>query len=92
MADYQLPTRYTPDRLDYAVDWSDWLGDEESLTGVSVTVTGDLDVSDITHNATSMIFWLTGGTASFQTVAITATTDHSPPRVREIKASIICNS
>lgn len=93
MADYTFPARYTPERLDYAVDWSDWLEDGETLASVTVTrVLGDLEISDVAYNDTSMAFWLTGGTPAYQILALTVTTNHSPPRVREVQASITCHS
>lgn len=93
MADYQFDPRYTPDRLDYGVDWSEWLETGESLASVTVSMAvGDLAISDIAHTASSMIFWLTGGSAGYQILTITVTTDHSPPRVRKIQASIVVSS
>lgn len=57
-------------RLDYQVDWTEWLSDSETIqTSLWIVPTGIAsDDEDVT--STSATVWLTGGTAG-QTYALT---------------------
>jgi hypothetical protein len=48
--------------LDYSGDWSAWLGDDTIATSTWTVPTGITKNSD-THDATSVLIWLSGGTA-----------------------------
>lgn len=48
--------------LDYAIDWSDWLGDDQILT-VLWTVPGGITQITSMFSAAITIIWLAGGTA-----------------------------
>lgn len=55
----------TDARLDYIFDWSQWLGDGETIVSESVMVPNGitLDDEEITDAGTSVTAWLTDGTA-----------------------------
>lgn len=91
MDDYQFPPRYTPEELDYAVEWTDWLEPAETIVTATVTLmAGDLTISRISNNDKTVLFWLTGGTTVYQRLAVTIATDNIPARIREIEATIAC--
>lgn len=52
--------------LDYKFDWSDWLASGETI--ISKTITAEdgitVDSSSIEDDATSVVVWLSGGTAT----------------------------
>ena len=64
--------------LDYQLDWSGWLADGESITGVTVAVDGvNLETSTFTVDATTA--WVSGGTAGeTATITFRVTTDSNP--------------
>ena len=69
-------------RLDYTIDWSDWL--DGDLIGVSTWSAPNLTVvnSSIDSPATSTTVWLTGGEiGSVVEVRNTITTNTSPTRI-----------
>ncbi len=48
--------------LDYAVDWSAWLGDD-TITASTWTAAAGITIDSDTHTATVATVWLSGGTA-----------------------------
>jgi len=52
-------------RLPYTIDWSDWLGDEETIAGaewsISPTTESPLTIFSQTFDTTTSTVWLTGG-------------------------------
>lgn len=54
---------HDPDaKLDRTFDWSGWLRDGDNI--VTATVTSDgLTVEDVTHDGTSVTYWVSGGAA-----------------------------
>ncbi|WP_020474565.1 phage fiber-tail adaptor protein [Zavarzinella formosa] len=49
-------------RLDYQIDWSDWLDDETIAVSVWTVPAGIIQYGSATNTATSATIWLTGGT------------------------------
>lgn len=50
--------------LDYAIDWSGWLAEGETVSSFPVTVDTGLTVAQpATHSAGVVTVWLSGGTA-----------------------------
>lgn len=47
--------------LDYAVDWSKWLREGETIAASSVTATSGITVDSDTHTDTLVTVWLSGG-------------------------------
>lgn len=57
-------SRYEKDpdaKLDYALDWSAWLPEGDSITVAQWTVPDGLDQSDDTIDGTKTTVWLSGG-------------------------------
>lgn len=48
--------------LDYAVDWSSWLVEGDTITGSEWTVADGLTMDDDSFTDTSAVIWLSGGT------------------------------
>ena len=48
-------------KLDYSVDWSQWLGAAETITAVEWTVAAGLAVTDSSHTGTTATVWVSGG-------------------------------
>lgn len=48
-------------RLDFAFDWSDWLGEGESITDFTVTPETGVTVDDSSEDAGKITAWLTDG-------------------------------
>ena len=66
--------------LDYAVDWSDWLEDGESISSYTVSVPSGLTKdSDAIQGGDTVVVWLSGGEEhrSYR-VTVHITTDNSP--------------
>lgn len=64
-----VTSRFTKDpsaRLDYAFDWSTWLGAGETISTYTVTKTGDVAIATDSQAAGIVTAWLTGGTAGTQ--------------------------
>jgi hypothetical protein len=73
---YRIRSPKDPDAvLDYQIDWSDWLGDGESIAVADWAVTGGTEDS-ATTTATTATIWLSGGTEG-ETISATCsvTTD-----------------
>ena len=47
--------------LDWAFDWSDWLGVAETITASTVTVDAGLTKDSATNTTTKATVWLSGG-------------------------------
>lgn len=47
--------------LDYAVDWSDWLGND-TIDSVSWTVPAGISQVSVTNTTTKATIWVSGGT------------------------------
>jgi hypothetical protein len=59
---YRVRSPKDPDAvLDYQIDWSDWLGEGESIAVADWVVTGGTEDSATTTAKTATI-WLSGGT------------------------------
>ena len=50
--------------LDYAFDWSSWLG-SDSLASHTIIADSRLTVNSSSQSATSVTVWLSGGTAGY---------------------------
>jgi hypothetical protein len=48
--------------LDYQLDWSPWLEDNEIITTSTFIATTGLTVASSSHTATTATVWLSGGT------------------------------
>ena len=56
--------RKDPDaRLDYTVDWADWLGDTDFIVSAATSVQSGLTFYTEAHTSTVHTIWLTGGSA-----------------------------
>ena len=76
---------YTPESpkdpdatLDYQIDWSDWLGDGETLASVTWIITGATSDSE-TNTDTAATIWLSGGTVGEPISATCRVTTTSVP-------------
>lgn len=47
--------------LDYTWDWSEWLGEIDTITVHQVTADTGITVDSDTHTATTVTAWLSGG-------------------------------
>ena len=67
--------------LDFAVDWSDWLSDGETISSHTVTVQSGITKDSDSESAGVVTVWLSGGTAgstyevTVQTVTSAGRTD-----------------
>lgn len=48
--------------LDYAFDWSNWLGTNETISTATVTVDAGLTKDSQSNTTTKVTVWLSGGT------------------------------
>lgn len=59
--------KYTKDPsavLDYKIDWSEWLPENDRIVSASFAVSDDdITVDDVVFNDTSATVWLSGGVA-----------------------------
>lgn len=59
--------KYTKDPsavLDYKIDWSEWLPENDRIVSASFVVSDDdMTVDDVVFNDTSATVWLSGGVA-----------------------------
>lgn len=76
---YKVPEPKDPQAtLDYQIDWSDWLGDGESIVS-SAWAASDGTVSNQSFTATTATTWLSGGTIGGAiTLTNTITTSSTP--------------
>jgi hypothetical protein len=79
---YKVATAKDPNAtLDYQLDWSSWLATGESISTVTVTVTGATLVSN-SNTATTVTAWISGGTVGEQVrIQYRITTNNSQPRI-----------
>lgn len=87
--------RYTQDPadvLDYALDWTDWLDDGETISTSSWAVTPSgltTSLASIVNNNTTAVVWLSGGTVgNSYTVTNHITTTDSRTVERSITVAI----
>lgn len=85
---FSAPMKDPEAALDYEMDWSEWLEQGETISGVQVTSSdAALDVSNASTSDGKVLWRLTGGVASsdyFVTVQITTSSgqvDHRTVRV-----------
>ena len=70
------------DRLDYDVDFSRWLSDDDTLTDATATADAGLDIDAVQLSGTVAKVWISGGLAGKSyLVTVTATTQDA--RVKE---------
>lgn len=50
-------------KLDYTIDWSDWLIDGDTITTAEWSVPDGLEKTDESNTTTRATIWLSGGTA-----------------------------
>jgi len=76
--------------LDYAFDWSDWLGSGETIETVTITVSSGITKDSDTESDGVVIIWLSGGTAGTSyTVACKIVTSSSRTDERSITIMVI---
>lgn len=71
------PNRTTPERLDYGVDWSALLAQQETVVGATCTIApaAGLLVESISSSATASTLWISGGIGAEQyAIEVIATT------------------
>lgn len=74
--------------LDFAFDWSAWLGDGEGIASYTITATG-MTVDSDSESGGVVTVWVSGGAAGADaTVACRVVTDNVPPRTDERTATI----
>lgn len=90
-----MPKRYIQDPadvLDYALDWSDWLDDGETIASSTWAVTPaglTTSLTSIVNNGTAAVVWLSGGVADrMYTVTNHITTTDSRTVERSIAVTI----
>lgn len=76
--------------LDYAVDWTGWLAEGETIGSFPVTVDAGLTVAQAaTHSAGVVTVWLSGGTAGkTYTVTSRVTTNQGRTDDRSIRIRV----
>lgn len=77
------------DQLDYDLDFSDWLTDEDTITGAVATssVPEELIVQSVSISGSVVKIWIAGG-VSGATYKITATITTSLGRIKELEFKI----
>lgn len=75
-------------RLDYAVDWSSWLSDGETISDSDWTVPAGIVEDDTDVTTTKATVWLTGGTAG-QSYAVTNRITTSDGRIDDRSIQIV---
>ena len=74
--------QHEDDVLDYTFDFSEFLTGSEVIASHTVTIDTGLTKSNDSHNDTSVVFWISGGTAGEKYACeVQITTDSSPARV-----------
>jgi len=75
---YRVRVPMDPDaRLDYRINWADWLATGEAIVSSTWEVTGATVVT-ATHTATAATLWLTAPSGDEITAVNTITTDSAP--------------
>lgn len=88
---YAFPARYTAESMLYGVDFSHRLDPGESIvTAVAEVSQGDLTVSAVDTDGTTITFRLTGGTVAYQRLNVRGVTDATPPNTIQVEATIAC--
>ena len=70
------------DKLDYDVDYSDWLVGTDELVGATVTTDGDVTIESYTTNSNFVKIWISGGTNG-KTSKITCVAETADGRLKE---------
>lgn len=80
------------EKLDYSVDWSDFLADAETITGTPEwTLPSGITKDSQSNTTTSAVIWLTGGTHGEEyVIACKITTSAS--RIAERSIKILCRN
>lgn len=87
----QFPARYTPESRLYGMDFSRRLDGGEVIDVPDVNLMdGDIVISDVQSNDTTVTFRLTGGSPIYQRLAIRVTTTATPPNIYQGEATIAC--
>lgn len=88
---YEFPARYTPESMIYGADFTHRLGDGESIvTAVVEMMNGDLTVSNVQTDGRLITFRLSGGTVTYQRIAIRGITDATTANTIQAEAIIAC--
>lgn len=77
------------DQLDYDLDFSDWLTDDDTITGAEAvsSVPDELEVLSVAVAGPIVKIWVNGG-VSGSTYKVTATTSTSLGRIKELEFKI----
>ena len=84
------PIKDIAETLDYGIDWSKRLDDNDKIvTSVFTVLTGGVTIVQQYSNHTTSTVWLSGGTAG-QTAKLKCviTTDSQPPRIHDIVVTL----
>ena len=77
------------DKLDYDLDFSDWMATDDTLTGAVATssVPDELIIESVTISGQTVKVWISGGTSG-TTYKVTATVTSSQGRIKELDFKI----
>ena len=76
--------------LDYAMDWSDWLGDSETISSHTVTVDDGLTKDSDSESDGIVTIWLSGGTVNnTYNVVVHITTSDSRTDDRTFRVMVV---
>ena len=85
------PIKDIAETLDYGIDWSKRLADDDDkiATSTFTVLTGGVTITQQYNNDTTSTVWLSGGTAG-QTAKLKCviTTDSQPPRIHDIVVTL----
>lgn len=86
---YKVPEPKDPQAtLDYAIDWSDWLSEGESIVDSAwATSSGAIQSPNFTDTATSV--WLSGGDVGIAITLTNTITTNSTPVARIDERSLV---
>lgn len=83
---------HDPDaKLDYGCDWSAWLADGETITDSKWIVPDGLTGDDASHDDTTTVVWITGGTAG-QRYPLTNRVTTSEGRIDDRTITLVCQN
>jgi hypothetical protein len=76
--------------LDYAMDWTDWLDDSETISSHTVTVDDGLTKDSDSESSGIVTIWLSGGTANTTyNVVVHITTSDSRTDDRTFRVMVV---
>lgn len=76
--------------LDFQFDWQDWLGPSESISSYVITASPGITVDSSTNTTSSVIVWLSGGTAGVPySVACKMTTNQARTDERSLTIRVM---